>query len=93
MSTANDGKTFVLKHPLQVEDLQLDEIHLAEPRAKHLRALDREAGEGAKTLRLIAELSGLPIHVVDEIHLEDLNTVAGFLEPYLGKVPPTGGPS
>lgn len=92
---------YQLKHPIttvnrgggQEREEQITEFTLRRIKAKDLRVTDDHAGDVAKTLALLARITGQPVLVIDELDAEDLTAlqdkVEGFLPPGLltGKTP------
>lgn len=70
-----------LKHPVTYTadridgggERTLEEIHVPHRiKAKHLRAIDAATGEVAKSLALLAAVTGLPKVAIDELDAEDV---------------------
>jgi hypothetical protein len=80
-----------LKHPVVVlakdgktEIDTLTSITMKRPKAKHMRAMDKAAGEFGKVLGLVQATTGLPMSVIDEIDGEDVITLATGVADFLG---------
>ncbi len=80
-----------LKHPVvvlakdgQTEVDTITTITMRRPKAKHMRAMDKTAGEFGKVLGLVQATTGLPMSVVDEIDGEDVITLATAVADFLG---------
>ncbi|MCE8004221.1 phage tail assembly protein [Billgrantia ethanolica] len=59
-------------------------------KGKHLKKMDQAAGEIGKGLALVAALSGLPIHAMDELDARDMDLCLVAVEPFLPKRRKTG---
>jgi hypothetical protein len=82
---------YTLKHPVEVtltsssgdRTEKITQITL-QPlmRAKQLRVLDTVDGDVAKSIAMIAQLSGHPVKVIDELHPEDFAELAEMVENF-----------
>ena len=87
---------YQLKTPIVVtkkgggEALRVEQLELRTPKAKDLRALDRESGEVGKSLALIAALSGQPPFVLDEMSVEDFQAVGELVGAFFPDGQETG---
>ena len=69
---------------------EITELTLRRPKAKDLRIMDKPMGEVAKTIELIAALSGHPTKVIDEVDGEDLEALGKVIEGFTPPGQPTG---
>jgi len=91
-----------LKHPVtftfnkgkeneRTEDLA--EVTVRRPKGKDMRLADAQGGAVANELKLIAQLTGLEIHQVDELDVEDINAISAIVEGFMPPGRPTGATS
>lgn len=81
---------YPLKHPVTITlrgpdgDRQetISELTLRRVKGKDMRALDGQGGEVAKTLALIAHISGHPLTIVDELDAEDIGGIGDLLQDF-----------
>ena len=79
----SDTTTYTLKHPItrtkKVDSEMIEEVITEVPvrklRPKDLRCTDAHQGEVAKSIAVIAHMTGLTISEVDNMDLEDFNAL------------------
>lgn len=59
-------------------------------KGKHMKAMDKAAGQISQGLALIAALAGVPAHAMDELDARDLDLVQEVIGPFLPKSQRTG---
>ncbi len=80
-----------LKYPVICNDEAVTEINLPERlKLKHMKAMDGTTGEISKIAALIGALAELPLSAVDQLDVDDFNTIAGVAGGFLGQLPATG---
>jgi len=78
LKKTEDGKYILpLKNPVTIGTKKVDELHLEEPRAKHLRGLSSNPGM-SEVLDVIAKLAGEMDAVIDELSMEDTNRASEY---------------
>lgn len=77
----------------EARDETIFEISLRRPIAKDLLITDGVQGEVAKTLAVIAQLSGLPRVLVEKMDAADLTAVGAIIEGFMPPGLPTGATS
>lgn len=82
--------TLTLKGAQGEREETIAELQFARPKAKHLRAMDKEAGEVGKLMALISALSGQPMRVIEAMDGADMTACGRVLADFLGTSPPTG---
>lgn len=83
--------TIKLKHPIKDDGETISELTLPRPKVKHLKAMDMGEGEVEKASLLIASLSGVSIHVIEQLDAEDFAAVSNEVAGFFGGNLPTGG--
>ena len=84
------SRTITLKHPFNDDGEEIKEITLPRPKVKHLKAMDMGDGEVDKATLLIASLSGVKPHVVEQIDAEDFAEISSVVADFFGGNLPTG---
>lgn len=93
-----DALQITLAEPFSYKHSKLDgmrevtELRLAKKvKGKHLKAIDQAGGgEIAQGLALVAALSGIPVHAMDELDLVDMEVALTVIEPFLPRRLRTG---
>jgi hypothetical protein len=81
------------KGPNGEREETITEVKLRRPKGKDLRIMDRHEGNIAKGMAMVARLSGLDDHVIDELDGEDLMVLLDRVAGFLPDGPATGGTS
>ncbi|EMQ6642058.1 phage tail assembly protein [Pseudomonas aeruginosa] len=69
----------------------LTELRLAKRvKGKHMKAMDKATGEISQALALVAALSGVPAHAMDDLDARDLDLVQVLIAPFLPRSRATG---
>ncbi|MEE9302823.1 MAG: phage tail assembly protein [Thiotrichaceae bacterium] len=85
------SQAYKLKFPLTWVDDEITEIIIPERlKAKHLKAMDTGEGEIGKMLSLLAELANVPVSVMGNLDLVDMNSLAEVIGNLLGESQETG---
>jgi hypothetical protein len=70
------AKTFVLKHPFKVGELEVAKVTIQRPKTKDFIAVGMNpAGSVAADAALLASLTSLPENVIDQIDIDDLSVL------------------
>lgn len=92
-----DALQVTLVEPITYRHSKLDgertltELHLPKRvKGKHMKAMDKAQGEISQGLALVAALSGVPAHAMDELDSRDLGLVQELISPFLPKSRATG---
>jgi IS4 transposase len=92
-----DAVQITLVEPITYKHSKLDgertltELRLSKQvKGKHMRAMDKAVGEISQTLALVAALTSVPAHAMDELDARDLDLVTAVLDPFLPKSRRTG---
>lgn len=59
-------------------------------KGKHLKAMDKAEGEMSKSYALLARLSGVPVHAVEEMDGRDIVLCLEAMRPFLPRSRKTG---
>lgn len=93
----DDAVIVTLLEPLVFKRSKLDDEQTLEalrlPRrvkGKHLKAMDKAAGEMGKTLALIASLASIPASAADDLDGRDVDLILQAMMPFLPKLRGTG---
>jgi hypothetical protein len=82
--------TITLKHPIKAHGETVETIELKRPTVKHLRAMDKAAGDVDRVASLISELAVLPPSSVDQIDAEDFGAISDVIAVFFGNSPLAG---
>jgi len=92
-----DALVITLVEPLSYVASKLDGERTVETlrlpkkiKGKHLKKMDQASGHVGQGLALLAALSGLPTHAVDELDARDVDLCLLAVEPFLPKRRKTG---
>lgn len=83
--------TIKLKHPITVDGVEVQQVTMRRPKVRNLERIDTVAGEVAKAVTLVADLTDLTPDQVREIDAEDFTKIADQLGDFLGAGLPTSG--
>ena len=79
------------KHSKLDGERTLTELRLVKKvKGKHMKAMDKATGEISQALALVAALSGVPAHAMDDLDARDLDLVQELIGPFLPKSRATG---
>ncbi|MDI5994407.1 phage tail assembly protein [Pseudomonas sp. MDMC216] len=79
------------KHSKLDGERTLTELRLVKKvKGKHMKAMDKADGEISQALAMVAALSGVPAHAMDELDARDLDLVQELIGPFLPKSRATG---
>lgn len=77
-----EGKYILpLAKPIKWGDKDILELHLDEPKAKHLRGLSASPNMD-EILNVIGKLAGQPDSVIDDLSMKDTNRAAEFFAAF-----------
>jgi hypothetical protein len=92
-----DALVVTLVEPITYQESRLDGDRTVETltlpkkvKGKHLKKVDQAEGEVGKGLALLAGITGLPVHALDEIDGRDMDLCLVVPEPFLPKRRKTG---
>jgi hypothetical protein len=92
-----DAVQITLVEPITYKHSKLDgertltELHLPKKvKGKHMKAMDKAAGEISQSFALVAAMTGVPPHAMDELDALDFDLVMAVLDPFLPKSRRTG---
>jgi hypothetical protein len=90
-------KVYYLRHPIEFREGDVErvfyDVTVRRPIAKDLLALDGESGEIAKSLAMIAQLTGLMMPLVHKLDNEDVQGISEIIAVFMAPGPQTGGTS
>lgn len=87
----NDAVKITLTHPLKLGSIEISELTLCRPKARHFRLIKPGSAPMAMLLDLAAALSGVPDNVIDELDgVDDLPKVIEAVSGFLEQFPATG---
>lgn len=69
---------------------KMDSVTIRKPKAKDLRAIDAVTGDVAKSIALMARLTGLTVATVDEMDVTDFQAIGDIIEGFTQPGRPTG---
>ncbi|OYX07669.1 MAG: hypothetical protein B7Z15_15670 [Rhizobiales bacterium 32-66-8] len=75
---------YTLQSPVTVDGKTYKDLSLRRAKAKDLVAGDLVKGETRKGFALFASIAGVPLAVIEEMDLEDLNGFSLAAAPFLG---------
>ena len=78
-----------LQQPILFGSESIKELTLQPPKAKHYRGMPADMGMD-EMLTLAGRLSGQPNTVIDELSIDDMQTVMENISHFLANGPPTG---
>jgi len=76
--------TITLREPIEINGAKIGVLTLRRPKVRDLEAIDKIAGETAKTVALIANLSELPPETVRELDAADFAAASKAVADMLG---------
>jgi len=76
--------TIALREPIEINGAKIGVLTLRRPKVRDLEAIDKIAGETAKTVALIANLSELPPETVRELDAADFAAASKVVADMLG---------
>mgnify|MGYP003607430467 CR=1 FL=1 len=76
--------TVTLREPIEINGAKIGVLTLRRPKVRDLEAIDKIAGETAKTVALIANLSELPPEAVRELDAADFAAASKAVAEMLG---------
>ena len=76
--------TITLREPIEINGAKIGVLTLRRPKVRDLEAIDKIAGETAKTVALIANLSELPPETVRELDAADFAAASKAVAEMLG---------
>jgi hypothetical protein len=80
-----DGSTVVtLEYPFDAKDGQVTEVKLRRPTVADLESADRTAGDLAKSISIIASVSGLSVASIKKMDAADFGKLSKVVEGYVG---------
>lgn len=79
----NEEGKFILPllSPIQFGEKKIEELHLSEPKAKHLRGLSGSPNMD-EILNVIGKLAAQPDSVIDDLSMKDTNRAAEFFAAF-----------
>ena len=87
----SNSQTYKLKYPLTWVDDEITEIIVPERlKAKHLKAMDVGEGEIGKMLSLLAEFAKVPVSIMGDLDIVDMNALAEMIGGLMGESQETG---
>jgi len=87
----SNSQTYKLKYPLTWVDDEISEIIIPDRlKAKHLKAMDTGEGEIGKMISLLAELAKVPVSIMGDLDIVDMNALAEVIGDLLGESQETG---
>ena len=85
-NVAADTKTIVLRKPVKLGSQTIDHLDLREPTALEVSKAQQESmrnGGLSSDILLIAQVSGVPVPVVEKIGIRDVREASDFLATFL----------
>lgn len=76
--------TYTLQSPVMVDGKTYTQLTLRRAKAKDLVAGDLVKGETRKGFALFASIAGVPLAVIEEMDIDDLNGFSAAAAPFLG---------
>jgi len=76
--------TLTLREPIEINGAKIGVLTLRRPKVRDLEAIDKIAGETAKTVALIANLSELPPETIRELDAADFAAASKAVAEMLG---------
>jgi len=76
--------TITLREPIEINGAKVGVLTLRRPKVRDLEAIDKIAGETAKTVALIANLAELPPETVRELDAADFAAASKAVAEMLG---------
>jgi len=76
--------TVTLREPIEINGAKIGVLTLRRPKVRDLEAIDKIAGETAKTVALIANLSELPPETIRELDAADFAAASKAVADMLG---------
>ena len=76
--------TVTLREPIEINGAKIGVLTLRRPKVRDLEAIDKIAGETAKTVALIANLSELPPQTIRELDAADFAAASKAVAEMLG---------
>ena len=79
----------VLQHPIKMDGVEVSELSLRRPKVRDLERMDKQPGQIAKAVTMVADLAELSPDQVREIDGEDFIAIAELLGDFLAAAPAT----
>lgn len=76
--------TVTLREPIEINGAKIGVLTLRRPKVRDLEAIDKIAGETAKTVALMANLSELPPQTIRELDAADFAAASKAVAEMLG---------
>ena len=72
-----------LTYPIKDGSTEIKEISLRRPKVRDLMVMDEVDGSLEKSVRMIAQLSDLPVSVIEDLDAADFSKAAEVVEAFL----------
>ncbi len=76
-----------LTYPLKIAGAEVSVLNLRRPKVRDLEQMDKQSGDIAKTVTLIANLAEITPEQVRELDAEDFAVVSEMVAGFLGNAP------
>lgn len=73
-----------LQHPLKDGGTDVSVLKLRRPKVRDMMVMDEVEGNLQKSVRMISQLSDLPVAVIEEMDAADFNKASEVVEAFLG---------